>query len=146
VRRPDLVGRPALVSCAFAKDGMIVRPQAGGAMPEPLVAMYADVSPDGRPLSGGGRQGGRGHRGRDDLTAGDVGAVGCPTLVMAGDDDIVTLDHTVTLYRSLPRGELAVVPNTSHLLLHEKPELCVRIIGDFLDGTDKPRMMPIGRS
>jgi hypothetical protein len=49
------------------------------------------------------------------------------------------------MYRALPQGCLAVVPNSSHLLLHEKPDLCVSLIRDFLAGDEKPRMMPISR-
>ena len=54
------------------------------------------------------------------------------TLVMAADDEEVTLEHTVEMYRSLPDAELAIIPGTSHGLLHEKPELCNAIIGEFL--------------
>ena len=146
VRRPDLVSRLVLVSGAFDVDGMIVKPQGGGQMPEPLVAMYAEVSPDGRDhfrtvvdkvVDG--------INSARSLAAAELSAVGCPALVMAADDDIVTLEHTVALYRGLPRGQLAVVPNTSHLLLHEKPDLCAQLIGAFLTGDPAPRMMPISR-
>jgi pimeloyl-ACP methyl ester carboxylesterase len=146
VRRPDLVSRLVLVSGAFDMAGMIVRPQAGGTMPEPLVAMYAEVSPDGRDHFPtvvnkvvAGIESARG------LDAAELAAVGCPALVVAADDDIVTLEHTVALYRGLPRGQLAVVPNTSHLLLHEKPDLCAELIGSFLTGEPAPRMMPMSR-
>jgi pimeloyl-ACP methyl ester carboxylesterase len=65
---------------------------------------------------------------------------------MSGDDDIVTLEHTVELYRALPRGQLAVVPNTSHLLLHERPELCAGMIDEFLAADPAPRLMPVTRA
>jgi pimeloyl-ACP methyl ester carboxylesterase len=51
----------------------------------------------------------------------------------------------VALYRGLPRGQLAVVPNTSHLLLHEQPDVCAELIGSFLTGEPAPTMMPISR-
>jgi pimeloyl-ACP methyl ester carboxylesterase len=44
----------------------------------------------------------------------------------------ITLEHAIRFYRGLPDGELAVVPGTSHGLLVEKPDLCNRIILDFL--------------
>lgn len=146
VRRPDLVGRLVLVSGAFDPAGMIVRPQAGGEMPEPLVAMYAEVSPDGRdhfPVVV--RKVAEGINAATGLTAGELGAVTCPALVMAADDDIVTLEHTLALYRGLARGQLAVVPGTSHLLLHEKPDLCAGLIESFLTDEPAPTMMPIAR-
>src|SRR5947199_301439 len=33
---------------------------------------------------------------------------------MIGDDDEVTLEHAIAMYRGLPEAELAVVPGTSH--------------------------------
>ena len=72
--------------------------------------------------------------------------MGCPTLVVAGDDDLVTLEHTLALYRALPAGELAVVPGTSHVLLLEKPHLCTELIGGFLSGDAPPTMLPIRRA
>ena len=41
--------------------------------------------------------------------------------------------------------ELAVVPGTSHGLLVEKPELCDRIILDFLEGEAVATLAPIRR-
>lgn len=132
-RRPDLAERLVLVSCAFRPDGMIVQPSADGPPPEPLAAAYAEVSPDGA-----------GHfpaviakiaqaaAADPGLLPADLKRVACPVLVVAADDDIVTLEHTVELYRSLPDAQLAIVPGTSHLLLHEKPQLCTQLITEFL--------------
>src|SRR5439155_15402319 len=47
VRRPDLVERLVLISCAFHPDGIIVRPSADHPPPVPLAAAYGEVSPDG---------------------------------------------------------------------------------------------------
>jgi hypothetical protein len=49
------------------------------------------------------------------------------------------------MYRSLSDGELAVVPGTSHGLLVEKPELCNRMILDFLENEAVPTVAPIRR-
>jgi pimeloyl-ACP methyl ester carboxylesterase len=146
VRRPDLVSRLVLVSGAHDMSGMIVRPRAGVPMPEELVAMYAEVSPDGREhFPTVVAKVVDGIDSAEGLEAAELDAVDCPALVMAADDDIITLEHTVALYRGLPHGQLAVIPNTSHLLLHEKPDLCAELIGSFLTGAPTPRMMPISR-
>lgn len=76
------------------------------------------------------------------LAATDLGAVTCPAMVMAADDDIGTLEHTLEMYRGLPDAQLAVVSGASHLLLHEKPELCARLITDFLTGAQTPPGCP----
>jgi pimeloyl-ACP methyl ester carboxylesterase len=65
---------------------------------------------------------------------------------MLGDDDEVTLEHAITLYRALPNAELAVIPGTSHGLLVEKPELCNTIIVDFLSKEPMPTFAPIRRA
>jgi len=147
VRRPELVDRLVLVSGAFHPDGMILRPTADAPPPEPLVAAYAEVSPDGADhfpaviakIA---------HAVDDEpgLTADDLSRVTCPTLVMAADDDMVTLEHTLALYRGLRDAQLAVVPGTSHLLLHEKPQLCTRLVTDFLTTEPTPTEMPIRRA
>ena len=73
------------------------------------------------------------------------GVLTCRTLVMVGDDDAVVLEHAIAPYRALPHGELAVVPGTSHGLLVEKPELCNRMIVDFLTTDPVETFAPIRR-
>ncbi|MFC4590597.1 alpha/beta fold hydrolase [Sphaerisporangium corydalis] len=148
LRRPDLVRGLVLISGGFAGEGWIFTPTAGGEMPEQVVAAYAEVSPDGRdhfpvvvakiveavtatPVA---------------LTEEDLAAIGSRTLVMAADDDIIHLEHTLALYRALHESELAVVPGTSHVLLHEKPELCTRIVADFLTKDPVPTFIPVRRA
>jgi pimeloyl-ACP methyl ester carboxylesterase len=69
------------------------------------------------------------------ITVEQLGRITAPTLVVVGDDDIVTLDHTSTLFRAIPNSELAVVPGTSHFLTMEKPDLVNRLVLDFSRGT-----------
>lgn len=147
VRCPSLAERLVLISGAFHPDGMIMRPSAEGPPPEPLAAAYAEVSPDGAShfpavvakiaAAAAGDPG---------LAAADLRRVACPVLVMAADDDLVTLEHTLELYRNLPDAQLAVIPGTSHLLLHEKPQLCTSLVTDFLTTGPTPTWMPIRRS
>jgi pimeloyl-ACP methyl ester carboxylesterase len=146
VRRPDLVNRLVLISGAFDPDGMILKPVAGGQMPPALVAAYGQVSPDGIdhfPVVAAKIA--RSAAEDPGLTRQELRKVRCPTLVVSADDDLVTLEHTIDLYRALPIAELAVIPGTSHLLLHEKPELCTRLVIDFLKRQSVPTLMPIRR-
>jgi pimeloyl-ACP methyl ester carboxylesterase len=147
VRRPDLVDRLVLISGAFNRDGMILRPSADAAPPPQLVAAYAEVSPDGAEhLPVVIAKIAKSVAEEPGLIVADLGAVACRTLVMVGDDDIVTLEHTLALYRGLRDAELAIVPAASHLLLLEKPELCTRLVTDFLTTDPAPTMMPIRRA
>jgi pimeloyl-ACP methyl ester carboxylesterase len=80
------------------------------------------------------------------LSTGELGSVSTRTLVMVGDDDEVTLEHAVAMYRAIPDAELAVVPGTSHGLLVEKPELCNGLIVEFLKYDPVPTLAPIRRA
>ncbi|HEY0936859.1 MAG TPA: alpha/beta hydrolase [Trebonia sp.] len=144
--RPGLVRRLVLAAGVFHRDGWA----AGvleGEPPEMFRHSYGEVSPDGpghydvvvAKLAAM-------HAREPALTRRELGGLTCRTLVMAGDDDEVRLEHTAALYRSLPAGELAVVPGTSHGLLAEKPDLCHWLITDFLTQDPVLTFAPIRRA
>lgn len=148
LRRPDLVRRLVLVAGVFHYDGWV--PEAidpNNAPPEFLARLYAEVSPDGPghyPIVVGKLA--TMHVEEPTLAADDLGHVASRTLVMLGDDDEVTLEHAIAMYRGLPDAELMVVPGTSHGLLVEKPDLCSRVILEFLTTDPVPTMAPIRRN
>jgi pimeloyl-ACP methyl ester carboxylesterase len=72
--------------------------------------------------------------------------ISAPTLVIVGDDDLVSLEHTVALFRAVPNSELAVIPGASHAVVIEKPELLNRIVLDFLENEPVATMMPLRRA
>src|SRR6266511_2621666 len=72
--------------------------------------------------------------------------IAAPTLVVAGDDDIVSFDHTIELFGSIPNAELAIVPGTSHFLTMKKPDVVNRLTMDFIQNDPSPTMMPIRRA
>ncbi|GAA0372701.1 alpha/beta hydrolase [Microbispora corallina] len=148
LRRPDLVRRLVLISCGITRESWIFTPTAGAQMPEQVVAAYAEVSPDGRdhfPVVVGKIVEAAATE-PPPLTEEDLPSVTARTLVVAADDDMVHLEHTLALYRGVPGAELAVVPGTSHVLLHEKPELCTRIVAAFLTEEPRPTFIPIRRA
>lgn len=61
----------------------------------------------------------------------DLAAINVPTLVLASDDEVWPTGHTVALYDALPNAHLAIVPNTSHMLVFEQPELVAQLINAF---------------
>jgi pimeloyl-ACP methyl ester carboxylesterase len=66
------------------------------------------------------------------LTVAKLSGISVPVLILVGDDDVARLDHTVSLYQSIPESQLAVVPGASHAVLKEHTKECVRIIERFL--------------
>ncbi|MBO0870032.1 MAG: alpha/beta hydrolase [Micromonosporaceae bacterium] len=146
IEAPDLVYRLVLISTAYEASGMLVTPDPDGQPPPAIVDMYGEVSPDGaghfpvvlRKVAEGMAAG-------PWPTEADLAGVRSRTLVMASDDDIVSLEHTIALYRAIPDAELAIVPGTSHVLTLEKPELCTRLVRDFLTNDRGVLIMPIRR-
>lgn len=42
-------------------------------------------------------------------------AITAPTLVLAGDHDIIRDEHTVAIYQHIPNSQLAILPNATHM-------------------------------
>jgi len=69
-----------------------------------------------------------------------------PTLLVTGDADVVTLEHSVELFRllgggamgdlgrKLPKSRFAVLPASSHTAIIRQPDLLMDLIKPFLDG------------
>jgi pimeloyl-ACP methyl ester carboxylesterase len=136
LKRPDLV--PALVFGAgvFNHDGW-----APGAidMDDELRAFFRDyrgeVVPDPDRFDAVVAKLDRMHREEPTLTADDLAGYPGRALVMIGDDDWeVPIQHTLALRNALQDAQLAIVPGTGHGLFAEKPDLCNRIVIDFLEG------------
>ena len=82
-----------------------------------------------------------------DIALSDIATIQCPVLVLAGDDDVIKHDHTISLYEALPLGQLAIVPGTSHGVVKEKPALMMANIMQFLEDLTYPQTrQPIRRT
>jgi pimeloyl-ACP methyl ester carboxylesterase len=147
VRRPDLVRQLVCIAGPFNRGGWV--PEAidpANTPPDFFATSYGEVSPDGiEHYPAVVEKLARAHLEGPTLTADDLAGVDCRALVMMADDEEVTLEHAVEFYRALPSGELAIVPGTSHGLLVEKPELCHRIILEFLTNDPVPTLAPVRR-
>jgi pimeloyl-ACP methyl ester carboxylesterase len=62
-----------------------------------------------------------------------MSAVPHPVLLICGDRDVVTLEHTLAMYRALPNAELCVVPGTGHGTFADRAEWLNPMIIEFLD-------------
>ena len=57
------------------------------------------------------------------ITPAQLNSIQVPFLVLAGDHDMFTLEHTVALYKNLPQASLYIVPDATHIVPLEEPEL-----------------------
>jgi pimeloyl-ACP methyl ester carboxylesterase len=153
LRRPDLVRKLVMMSSGFHYScGVGYRGGDGTEIDiEPVVAAfgktYGAVSPDGEehyPVVVRKVFVMNSHE--PDLAASDLSGITTRTLVMCADDDILTLEHVLEMYRAIPNSELAVVPGTSHFLTQEKAAACNAIIIDFLASDPVPTVAPIRRA
>jgi pimeloyl-ACP methyl ester carboxylesterase len=55
----------------------------------------------------------------------------CPSLIVCGDHDVITIEHTVGIYKNIPRAYLWVVPNSGHPTLIEHRDDFDRLVEDF---------------
>jgi pimeloyl-ACP methyl ester carboxylesterase len=62
----------------------------------------------------------------------------CSTLILAGDDEPFSTEHTASLYEAIPNAQLAILPGTSHAVLKEKPDLVEKILKDFYRNPGPP--------
>ena len=136
LRRPDLVLHLVLISAAFHHRGQIAVDEIEvDDVVTAFGASYGEVSPDGADhYAVVVRKEIDMDRREPTLDEFDLQGVSARTLVMASDDDVITLEHTLALYRGITNAELAVVPGTSHFLTQEKPDLVSSIVVDFIGG------------
>ena len=142
------------ISTNFHVDGIVPGVMDGWADGDPndddmapMRDAYAATSPDGAghwPVAAA--QGVRMALTGPTLTVEDLAGIATPALVIAADDDLVDLRHTVALYEALPDARLAIVPGTSHALPVERPAELLALVETFLRGDAPPRMMPIRRA
>ena len=86
----------------------------------------------------------------------EVKALKTPVLIISGDADVATLEHSVKLFRllgggafgdmgkPLPASRLAVLPATSHTAVITQSELLYALIEPFLKGQTPKSMFEVG--
>jgi pimeloyl-ACP methyl ester carboxylesterase len=62
-----------------------------------------------------------------------LATIDVPTLVIAGDEDIVPLEELQAIHRGIAGSKMVVVPKAGHYAVFEKPEEAGRAIRSFLD-------------
>lgn len=135
MRRPDLVKRVVTIGANYHFGGLVPLDafDTDSEGFEEWAAKYASLSPDGiahapvvlkKTMTMFATE--------PTLTTYDLSTITRPVLVMSGDDDVVSLEHTCSLYLVIPGAQLAVVPGTSHAVLKERTGESVRILRHFL--------------
>jgi pimeloyl-ACP methyl ester carboxylesterase len=124
VRHPELVRRLVVSGVNIAPDGLnpddledlratqIPKPKT---IDEKLTRLWA-TSPT-----------------EDELSVAMLAKIMQPVLVISGDRDAITLEHTLKIFHALPLAELCVLPGTDHATFSGRSEWLNPIINAFLD-------------
>ena len=138
IHHPERVQRLVVSGSNFQIDGLEpsfrewLQSATGETWPEDLRESYERLSPDGprhwhevikRIKQMWVRQ--------PDYPAEAIAQITAPTLVVSGDHDVVTLEHTVALFRAIPNAQLCVVPNEGHGALPQET------VVNFLSTTER---------
>ncbi|NHI18854.1 alpha/beta hydrolase [Phycicoccus endophyticus] len=114
----------ALALAGTAPDGM----------PDPDRELHAALSPDG-PAHGDIVLDKLRRLWRDHprVTPASLRTVRAPTLVLAGEHDAVRPEHSALIAAALPDGYLHLVPEATHALLEEHPEVVCALVVAFVE-------------
>ncbi|MFN8105232.1 MAG: alpha/beta hydrolase [Acidimicrobiia bacterium] len=149
LERPDLVAKLVMIGQNLDLDGYAPHFRemldSGTLLAEPppmLRDMYAAVSPDGPEHFDVvfGKLADL-YKVAPDLDLDVLAEVAAPTLVLCGDDDIISVEHAADVVRRIPDAQLGVVPGTSHALPLEKPGVVNQLVLDFLADEQAPKFM-----
>ncbi|MBI4511683.1 MAG: alpha/beta hydrolase [Deltaproteobacteria bacterium] len=66
---------------------------------------------------------------------GQVGAIRCPTLIVAGGDDFLApVKWGALLAEAIPGAKIALLPRCGHMPMHEQPDALAKVLLEFLGG------------
>jgi pimeloyl-ACP methyl ester carboxylesterase len=70
-------------------------------------------------------------------------AIGCPCLIICGDHDLISIEHTVKIFQNIPNAALWVVPSSGHATLIQHADEFNKKVDEFFSsptsrGASKP--------
>lgn len=124
VRHPELVRRLVISGVNIAPEGL---------RPEDLADLRASQIPKPATIDEKLSQLWLTSPTEAELNLGLLAKITQPVLVISGDRDAITLEHTLKIFHALPDAELCVLPGTDHATFSGRSEWLNPIIGAFLD-------------
>ena len=148
IQRPDLIRSVVTLGANFHPDGVVHIDEFDGNVSAENQEEYNRTSPDAPDTLAKKIQKMIDiQKTEPNLSSDDLAKIQCPVLVMAGDDDVIKHEHTISLFEALPLGQLAIIPGTSHGVVKEKPALMMANIMQFLEDLTYPATrQPIRRT
>ena len=148
LRHPGLVNKLVVISSFYKRDGMIpgffegMQNATIENMPGPLKTYYLQINNDKKALQTMFDKDRERMLGFKDWSDEQLHSIRAPALLIAGDDDVVTPEHTVRMSQLIPNSQLMILPGTHGSFIGEicaaeegskMPEISVAIIAEFLN-------------
>ncbi len=124
VRHPDLVRRLVISGVNIAPEGL---------SPEDLDELRATQSPKPRTIDEKLARLWFTSPTEDELNLELLAKISQPVLLISGDRDAITLEHTLKIFHALPNAQLCVLPGTDHATFSGRSEWLNPIIDAFLN-------------
>lgn len=132
-RRPTLTRAFVCIAGSTAGDPMQVEGIVNGPWPADLKDLHHEHAPDAEYWRGLRDQLARSWAGHY-VSETELARLVVPTLVLCGDRDRVEpVESALSLSRSLPKGELLVLPGCGHFAPRERPAELSAMVESFLD-------------
>jgi pimeloyl-ACP methyl ester carboxylesterase len=147
IRHPERVNKLIIASAFYQREGFIpgffegMEHASLESMPEPLKEAYLKVAPDKTHLQVMHDKDRDRMRHVKDWTDESLRSVQAKTLLIVGDHDVVTVEHTVKMSHLIPNARLMVLPGVHGSYLGEVctaikdskiPEMTVQVVEEFL--------------
>lgn len=68
-----------------------------------------------------------------DILSKDLAKIKNPVLVIAGNNDDIEENHTHELSTMIENSQLEIIPNSTHIVLFDQPEILSNLILKFLN-------------
>ena len=132
MHHPDRVGRLVVIGANYDVDGLIQKPVPDGPVP-PVPGFYARNAPDPAHWPVLYRKVATLWCTEPHYSLADLGKIKAPTLVMAGQFDVIKPEHTNQLAHAIPHAETYIIPGGTHNAVWRKPDIVDDRILAFLN-------------
>jgi pimeloyl-ACP methyl ester carboxylesterase len=132
MRYPERIGRLVVIGANYDVDGLKQLPATATEVPR-CPGLYRRIAPDPAHWPAFYRKVVTMWRTEPHYTLDDLGRIQAPTLVLAGEFDVVRPEHTDRLARAVPRAEEAIIPGATHLAPSQNAESVNALILAFLE-------------
>jgi pimeloyl-ACP methyl ester carboxylesterase len=145
IRHPAKVNRLVIASANYRRDGMqpgFWEAMAKGTfadMPQPYKDAHRAIDPSEAGVHAMYERDSKRMLAFTDIPDVSIRAIQAPTLVVAGDRDVIRVEHALELSRTLPHGRLCVLPGTHGSYLGEimTPNVSARVLENFVALVDE---------